>query len=65
MPGPLDAFSLDNKVRFVGDRVAFVAAESEEIAEQALKLIDVDFEPLPIVLDPTTSMDPKTIKIHR
>ena len=28
IPGPLDTFSLDNKVRFVGDRVAFVAAET-------------------------------------
>ena len=44
IPGPLDAFSLDNKVRFVGDRVAFVAAETAEIAEQALKLIQVDYE---------------------
>lgn len=35
IPGPLDTFSLDEKVRFVGDRVAFVAAETEEIAEQA------------------------------
>ncbi len=42
IPGPLDSFSLDSKVRFVGDRVAFVAAETEEIAEQALKLIEVD-----------------------
>ena len=41
IPGPLDAFSLDNKVRFVGDRVAFVAAINEQIAEQALKLIKV------------------------
>lgn len=32
IPGPLDAFSLDHKVRFVGDRVAFVAAETAEIA---------------------------------
>ena len=37
IPGPLDAFSLDNKVRFVGDRVAFVAAETDEIAEKALE----------------------------
>jgi putative selenate reductase molybdopterin-binding subunit len=37
IPGPLDSFSLDNKVRFVGDRVAFVAAETEEIAEKALE----------------------------
>ena len=32
IPGPLDFFSLDRKVRFVGDRVAAVAAETEEIA---------------------------------
>ena len=38
IPGPLDSFSLDQKVRFVGDRVAFVAAETEEIANQALEL---------------------------
>ncbi len=38
LPGPLDAFSLDQKVRFVGDRVAFVAAESAVIAEKALTL---------------------------
>jgi putative selenate reductase molybdopterin-binding subunit len=35
IPGPLDSFSLDRKVRFVGDRVAFVAAETEEIARKA------------------------------
>ena len=51
IPGPLDTFSLDNKVRFVGDRVAFVAAESIEIAEQAIKLIKVDYEVLPYIID--------------
>ena len=56
IPGPLDSFSLDNKVRFVGDRVAFVAAESAEIAEQALALIEVDYEELPPVLDPRDAM---------
>ncbi|HMD87678.1 MAG TPA: molybdopterin cofactor-binding domain-containing protein [Anaerolineaceae bacterium] len=64
MPGPLDAFSLDNKVRFVGDRVAFLAAETEEIAEQALKLIEVEYEPLPVVLNPAIAMEANTIKIH-
>ena len=64
IPGPLDTFSLDNKVRFVGDRVAFVAAESEEIAEQALKLIDVEYEPLPAVLDSTLAMQPQSACIH-
>jgi putative selenate reductase molybdopterin-binding subunit len=48
IPGPLDSFSLDNKVRFVGDRVAFVAAESEEIANKAVKLIEVEYDLLPV-----------------
>lgn len=64
IPGPLDAFSLDNKVRFVGDRVAFVAAETVEIAEAALKLIDVDYEILPAILDMAESMKPGAIRIH-
>jgi putative selenate reductase molybdopterin-binding subunit len=64
MPGPLDAFSLDKKVRFVGDRVAFVAAETVEIAEKALSLIKVEYEELPMVLDSRTSMLDSTIQIH-
>lgn len=55
-PGPLDMFSLDNKVRFVGDRVAFIAAETPAIAEQALKLIDVKYEELPAILNSEESM---------
>ncbi|MFU8772485.1 MAG: molybdopterin cofactor-binding domain-containing protein, partial [Anaerolineales bacterium] len=51
IPGPLDTFSLDKKVRFVGDRVAFVAAESPEIAMQALDLIEVEYEELQPILD--------------
>ena len=64
IPGPLDSFSLDHKVRFVGDRVAFVAAESEEIAQQALDLIEVDYEPLEAILDPERSMQPDAVQIH-
>jgi len=64
IPGPLDMFSLDNKVRFVGDRVAFVAAETPEIAEQALKLIDVEYEILPVLLDPANAMKPGAVRIH-
>jgi putative selenate reductase molybdopterin-binding subunit len=64
IPGPLDTFSLDNKVRFVGDRVAMVAAETLEIAEQALHLIDVEYEILPAVLDSRESMKPEAIRIH-
>lgn len=64
IPGPLDTFSLDNKVRFVGDRVAFVAADTPEIAEKALSLIDVDYEILPYILDSRESMKPGAVRIH-
>jgi len=64
IPGPLDMFSLDNKVRFVGDRVAFIAAETSEIAEQALKLIEVEYEILPVLIDPTKAMEPGVVCIH-
>ena len=40
------------KVRYVGDEVAAVAADSESIAKQALKLIRVEYEPLPVWATP-------------
>ncbi len=64
IPGPLDTFSLDNKVRFVGDRVAFVAAETPEIAEHALSLIEVEYEELPILLDIEEAMKPGAPILH-
>jgi len=64
IPGPLDTFSLDNKVRFVGDRVALIAAESPEIAEQALRLIEVEYEVLPALLDPAEAMKPGAPLLH-
>lgn len=64
IPGPLDMFSLDNKVRFVGDRVAFVAAETAEIAEKALSLIEVTYEVLPAIIDPRDAMKDGAIRIH-
>lgn len=64
IPGPLDMFSLDNKVRFVGDRVAFVAAETAEIADKALSLIDVTYEPLPVIVDSRESMKEGAVRIH-
>jgi len=63
IPGPLDAFSLDNKVRFVGDRVAFVAAETPEIAEKALSLIEVEYEVLESLLDSRQALG-SPIRIH-
>ncbi|MGD2161814.1 MAG: molybdopterin-dependent oxidoreductase [Anaerolineales bacterium] len=64
IPGPLDTFSLDNKVRFVGDRVAFVAAENEAIAEKALELIEVEYEELPHILDPEEALKEGAVQIH-
>jgi putative selenate reductase molybdopterin-binding subunit len=63
-PLPYDQFSLDNKVRHVGDRVAIVAAETMEIANKALELIHVDYEVLPAVLDPVEAMQPGAPVIH-
>jgi putative selenate reductase molybdopterin-binding subunit len=64
IPGPLDMFSLDAKVRFVGDRVAFVAAESEAIAERALELIEVEYEELPAIVDMRDAMQEGAPMIH-
>ncbi|HEX9118389.1 MAG TPA: molybdopterin cofactor-binding domain-containing protein [Anaerolineae bacterium] len=64
LPGPLDFCSLDRKLRFVGDRVAAVAAETEEIAQQALALIDVEYEELPAVLHPRDALRPGAPIIH-
>lgn len=43
-------------VRFIGDQVALVIAESEAIAARAITLIDVDYEDLPVVSDPREAM---------
>src|SRR6516225_3448696 len=52
------------KVRYVGDNVACVAAISEGIAEQALELIEVEYEPLPAYFDPEQSMKAERDLIH-
>ncbi|KXS45285.1 MAG: molybdopterin binding aldehyde oxidase and xanthine dehydrogenase [Candidatus Frackibacter sp. T328-2] len=53
-----------DKVRFIGDPVAAVAAESLEIAERALQSIDVEYEELPSLVDPKESMEEKELLIH-
>jgi putative selenate reductase molybdopterin-binding subunit len=64
IPGPLDCFSLDSKLRFVGDRVAFVAADTPEIAEEALKLIDVEYKVLDPLFDTRKAMIPGAPILH-
>ncbi len=56
-------FALD-KARYIGDNVAAVAATSAEIAEQALELIEVNYEPLPAWFDPLESMKATSNWIH-
>lgn len=63
-PSPYDSFVLDNKVRFVGDRVALIAADSRAIAEEAAKLLEIDWEVLEPVLDDTRAMAEGAPVIH-
>ncbi len=49
---------LDERLRFVGDKVAAVAAESSEIAEEALSLIEVEYKELPHVFDLEEALKP-------
>ena len=63
-PSPYDTRMFDIKVRFVGDRVAAVAAETEEIAAAALKAIRVGYEELPAVLSIDEALRPGAPVIH-
>ncbi len=53
-----------DKVRYMGDSVAIVAADSEEIAEAALALIDVEYEPLPVVHSAVFARTPEAAHVH-
>ena len=53
-----------DKVRYVGDNVACVAAEDEATAERAVELIDVEYELLPVYFDPEESMKAERDLIH-
>jgi carbon-monoxide dehydrogenase large subunit len=53
-----------DKVRYVGDPVAVVVAQSRYIAEDALELIDVEYQPLDAVIDARQSMQPGAPQLH-
>ena len=53
-----------NKVRFVGEPVAAVVAEDKYIARDAADLIEIDYEPLPVVVDPEKAMDPASPRLY-
>jgi len=54
----------DGVVRFIGEKVAAVAAETEEAAEQALDLIEVDYEEMEPLLDPLEAIKPDAPVLH-
>jgi CO/xanthine dehydrogenase Mo-binding subunit len=56
--------ALDGVARFAGDEVAAVAAESEDIAEAALGLINIEYELLPAVLNAEQGLAPDAPQIH-
>ncbi len=53
-----------DKVRYLGDAIAIIAAETKEVAEEAIRLIEVDYEPLPVVSDPVQALQPDSPKVH-
>ncbi|HEX6512779.1 MAG TPA: molybdopterin cofactor-binding domain-containing protein, partial [Chloroflexota bacterium] len=52
------------KTRFAGEMVAAVAAETEDIAEEAASLIRVEYEPLPAVFDVEQALEPDAVAVH-
>lgn len=61
---PDDTYILDNVVRFVGERLAAVVAETEGAAEEACRLLEVDYEILPAVFDPEEAMSGRAPVLH-
>ena len=57
-------YLFNNPVRFVGDPVAAVAARDRHTAEEALQLIDTEYEPLDFVLDEEQAVDPRSVEIQ-
>ena len=51
-----------NKVRYIGDIVALIVADDPYVAEEAAEKVYVDYEPLPVILDPLEIVDPVTLE---
>ena len=62
--GPGSEKPFTDRVRFIGDQVAAVVAETEEIASKACALIQVEYEDLPLVLDPFEAAKEGAYLIH-
>lgn len=55
---------IGERVRYVGDAIALVAAETREIATQAIELIEVDYEAQPVISHPVQSRQPDVPQLH-
>jgi CO/xanthine dehydrogenase Mo-binding subunit len=53
-----------NHVRFFGDRIAAIVAETKEIAEKAASFIEVEYDELPVILDPEAALKEDSYPIH-
>lgn len=62
--GPGSAKPFTDRVRFIGDQVALVVADTDELASKALDLIEVDYEDLPVVDDPLKAMQSDATLLH-
>jgi selenium-dependent xanthine dehydrogenase len=56
---------LGERIRYVGDALVIVAAETQEIAQEAVKLVEVIYEELPVVSDPVQARQPGTPALHK
>jgi 2-furoyl-CoA dehydrogenase large subunit len=62
---PIDCWPIAaGRVRYVGEPVAVVVAADRYLAEDALELIEVDYAPLPVIVDPLAALDPKLPPLH-
>jgi CO/xanthine dehydrogenase Mo-binding subunit len=62
--GPGSTKPYAERVRFIGDQVALVIAETEQIAAEALSLVEIEYEDLPVVTDPLKAMEDDAILLH-
>lgn len=62
--GPGSSKAYTDRVRFIGDQVAVVVADTEEIAAEAVKLIEVEYQDLPVVSDMEKAMELDTELLH-
>ncbi len=59
-----DHYVLADKVRRMGEAVAAVACETEELAEEAARMVQVDYEVLPVVVDPHQALQPGAVQLY-